>query len=160
MTWEVIDGIYGSFNPCQIITGVSITAIHEIRQASLKPKAVDMQNGLLTFVVDEFSSKLTEIAGNPNWDLELYVTLNYTKTIKVATSRVASAQNSDDISYSGVNVMYVNLGSDIYCDVDSVRLDTSDHIFNPGASHPGIDKSTLYKYVGNEKNVKLHKQYT
>lgn len=159
MTWTVPESVRESLTDLDIITGVSIIAtnINSGTVVTITPKAIELMNGILSMVVDDFYVKLTEGTYN-QWKLEMKASLNFRPEITIATCTIQSSNSSLDITYLGVNVIYINLNWDGYCDITPVGKNSTVHVIRPAVAHPGIPKSKISEYVGNEKNVNLHKQ--
>lgn len=162
MKWILEESIKSKLTDFEIITGLYIYGVNTQSGTEIDnwiPKSVDLVNGILTMVVDDVHIYLTEGSFN-NWDLIMYAEFNLNYVEPIATASLTSSINSSDISYFGVNIFYVNLNWDGYCDIYPIGKLSSQHIIRPGGSihHTGKSKGWMSRYVGNERNVNLHKQ--
>ena len=159
MSWNLED-VVSSLTDYDVITQVSLSAKNysvpeDIRNVPIK--SVTLINGFLSFIVDDLYIWITE-GSESSWEFEVSAAFNYGPLTPIARSIFEVTSESTEVTYLGVNVFYVYLNWNGYCDVTPVGKDTTVHVINPENTHPGTSKSEILTYVGNEKNINLHKQ--
>ena len=163
MRWTVNNISISNF---EVITKLKLVAINSNQESKVVPiKSPYISNRILTLVVDSISTRLTESTGDNSWHFELYYCTNYSSDEKLmaTSSQFTSKLNSTDISYKGINVVYIDL-SELNWDgfIDILRYeakDSSRHVINFTELHKfGVSKDLINSYVGNELNVNLHNQ--